>query len=273
MHGTQELKRFAGLLVAAFLVSLLVFIVPAQSAVAGKAKITERLSNTSPSASQTIHVTVCWSNAQRGDTVELDEQSTSSLLWKSVSHASTGAAKGCEVWSRTSGTIGNYPYRAQVRHGRDVLGSSTVAIERTFGTISAAVFFNSEFGCQGGGTVSTGTQTYNYFCTLSAGPEAQSNYLTFLRPTTCKSLTLSMTATGDAKGNPADKSTMVVEIQQDNQVQPAIFVDNELESFTYHLDDHSAALNIWDNPGNSDGDAAYFLTNGSKAICSTRTGV
>jgi len=86
-------------------------------------------------------------------------------------------------------------------------------------------------------------------------------------------MTLSMTATGNAKGNPADNSSIVVEIQQNNTVQPAIFTDNELESFTYKLNAVGAALNIWDNPGNSDGDAAYFLTNGSTAICSSSTGV
>ena len=63
-------------------------------------------------------------------------------------------------------------------------------------------------------------------------------------------------------GNPVDNSTVVMEIQQGNDVQPAIFTDNQLENFTYHLNGGSAALNIWDNPSNSDGDAAYFLTNG-----------
>jgi hypothetical protein len=250
-----------------------VFAVPAQSAANGPIKVSERLSNTGPTTSTTIHITVCWVNAPRGDSVELDEQSSSSLLWKAVSHATVSSAKGCVVWARTSGAIGQYPYRAEVRHAKSVVGTSSVTLERTFGTISGASFFVGEFGCQGGGSVSTGTQTYNYFCSLSAGPKAQSDFISFPRATTCRSLTLSMVATGDASGNPADHSTMVVEIQQDNTVQSAIFTDNELENFTYHLSSHAAALNIWDSPGNSDGDSTYFLTNGSSAVCSSRTGV
>jgi hypothetical protein len=150
---------------------------------------------------------------------------------------------------------------------------STVIVERTFGTISAAALFSSEFGCQGGGTVSSGAQTYNYFCSLNAGPKSQSDYIMFSRPTTCTSMTLRMTATGDAMGNPSDNSTITVEIQQNNTVQPAIFTDNQLENFTYHLSADGAALNIWDSPGNSDGDAAYFLTTGSTALCSSSTGI
>jgi hypothetical protein len=255
------------------LTTFLVLEVPAQSAVARSVKVTERVSNASPLTSTEIHFTVCWTNAPRGDAVELDDQSSATLLWKAVTHKAISNTKGCDQWVRTSGSIGNYSYRGEVRQGRTVEGTSPVTIERTFGTISGAAFFNGEFGCQGSGTVSTGTQSYSYFCSLSAGPQAQSDYITFPRPTTCRSLTLSMISTGDAQGNPADHSTMVVEIQQDNNVQPAIFTDNVLESFTYKLDNHAAALNIWDHPGNSDGDAAYFLTTGSSAICSTITGV
>jgi hypothetical protein len=269
----HEVKRVTISLVMALLMTSLVFTVPAQSAVAPRLKITERLSNASPSTSTTIHATACWFNAQRGDTVELDEQSPSTLLWKTVTHATISTIKGCKVWARPSGAIGQYPYRTEIRHGRSVLIASPSILERTFGTVTGATFFKSEFGCQGGGTVSTGAQTYNYFCMLSAGPQSQSDDVTFPLATTCRSLTLNMVATGDAKGNPADKSTVVVEIQQDGDVQSAIFTDNQLEKFTYKLDSHSAALNIWDNPGNSDGDAAYFLTNGSSAICSTPTGV
>jgi hypothetical protein len=246
--------------------------VPAQSAVA-RAKVTEHLSNASPLTSTTIHVSACWSNALRGDAIELDVQSASSLLWKAVAHATIGAPKGCETWTRPTGAIGKYPYRADVRQGRTVVAVSSISLERTFGTISGAAFFKGEFGCQSSGTVSTGTQTYNYFCSLSAGPEAASDYVAFPMPTTCRSLTLRMVATGDPQGNPADKSTMVVEIQQDNMTQPALFVDNALETFTYHLDSHAAALNIWDSPGNSDVAVAYFLTPGSTAICSSSTGV
>jgi hypothetical protein len=260
-------------LACVLVVSLFALTVPAQSAFATSLKVTEQFSNASPAAMATVQVTVCWVGAQRGDTVELDEQSLASLLWKSTSRETISAAKGCKQWARTSGAIGDYPYRAEVRKGRSVLGTSPIMIERTFGTISAASLFNSEFGCQGSGTVASGAQTYSYFCSLSAGPKSQSDYLTFSHPTTCRSLTLSMTATGNAKGNPADNSTVVVEIQQGNDVQPAIFNDNQLENFTYHLNGDSAALNIWDNPGNSDGDAAYFLTNGSTAYCSSSTGI
>jgi len=273
VKSKRQLKRNTLHLAVTLLIASLVFAVPAQSAVNGALKVTERLSNASPSTSTTIHLSVCWANAQRGDVVELDEQSSSTLLWKAENHAVITATKGCKVWPRTSGAIGQYPYRAEVRHGKSVLGTSPVSLERTFGTISGASFFVGEFGCEGGGTVSTGSQTYGYFCSLSAGPKAQSDYLTFPRPTTCRSLTLSMIATGDANGNPADHSTMVVEIQQDNTVQAAIFTDNELEKFTYHFSSHAAALNIWDSPGNTDGDFAFFLTNGSTAVCSSRTGV
>jgi hypothetical protein len=270
---SKRVTRISIPLALAVLASWFVFVVPATSAVAGGPKATERLSNANPSAATTIHVTSCWTNAQRGDVVELDVQSSSTLSWKTVTHATIDATKGCEVWSRTAGAIGRYPYRTDVRHGRSVLAVSSVTLERTYGTISAEAFFKGEFGCQGGGTVSTGTQTYNYFCSLSAGPKAQSDYVTFPLATTCRSLTLSMVATGNAKGNPADNSTVVVEIQQDNNTQPAIFADNVLENFTYHLDGHAAALNIWDSPGNSDGDVTYFLTSGSSAICSSSTGV
>jgi hypothetical protein len=273
MWSKYTVKRSTMPLALAVLASILAFAVPAQSATAGKLKVTERLSNANPSTSTTIHATACWTNAQRGDVVELDVQSPSTLLWKVVAHAPVTTVKGCDVWARTSGAIGKYPYRADVRHGRAVEGMSPVSLERTFGTISAESFFKGEFGCQGGGTVSTGSQTYNYFCSLSAGPKSQSDFITFPLATTCRSLTLSMVATGNAKGDPADSSTVVVEIQQDNNTQPAIFTDNVLENFTYHLDSHAAALNIWDSPGNSDGDAAYFLTSGSTAICSSRTGV
>lgn len=272
--GTQRhLRGFALPLASAILLSSLVFALPAQSAVSGPIKVTERLSNAGPMTSTTIHVTVCWVGAPRGDSVELDEQSSSSLLWKTVAHETTSSVKGCAVWTRSSGAIGQYPYRGEVRRGKTVVGTSSVMLERTYGTISAAAFFIGEFGCQDSGSVSTGTQTYNYFCSLSAGPKAQSDYITFPRATTCRSLTLSMVATGNPSGNPSDHSTMVVEIQQDNNVQPAIFTDNQLKSFTYHLNSHAAALNIWDSPGNSDGDDAYFLADGSTAVCSSRTGV
>jgi len=269
----RHLKGITLPLVSALLFSSLAFASPAQSAANGSLKVSERLSNVSPSTSTTIHVTVCWVNARRGDSVELDEQSSSSLLWRAVTHAKANAAKGCSAWARPSGAIGQYPYRAEVRQGKSVVGLSAVTLERTYGTISAASFFEGEFGCQGAGTVSTGVQTYNYFCSLSAGPKAQSDYIAFPRATTCRLLTLSMVATGDASGNTADHSTIVVEIQQDNTVQSAIFTDNQLENFTYHLSSHAAALNIWDSPGNSDGDFAYFLASGSTAICSSRTGV
>jgi hypothetical protein len=272
MMSKRHMKRNALFLVITLLISL-VFAMPAQSAINGLLKVTERLSNASPASSTTIHISVCWVNAQRGDVVELDEQSSSTLLWKAVSHEVVTTARGCEALMRLSGPIGRYPYRAEVLHGKSVLGASSVTVERTFGTISAASFFGGEFGCQGGGTVSTGVETYNYFCSLRAGSKSQSDYVAFPRPTTCRSLTLSMIATGDVNGNPADHSTMVVEIQQDNTVQSAIFTDNELENFTYHLSSHAAALNIWDSPGNSDGDSAFFLSNGSTAICSSRTGV
>jgi hypothetical protein len=272
MRSKFEWKRITIPVAMSVLMSSILFAVPAQSA-AGAPNVTVRMSNANPSASATIHITVCWTNAQKGDAVELDEQSTSTLLWKAVSHETVSTAKGCEPWARSSGAIGNYPYRAEVRAGKKVVGTSAVALERTFGTISAALFFEAEWGCQGGGTVSTGTQSYSYFCSLSAGPKAQSDYLAFTRPSTCRTLTLSMVGTGDAKGNPADNSSIVVEIQQDNLVQPAIFTDNQLENFTYHLTKDSAALNIWDSPGNSDGDYAFFLTKGSTANCSSRTGV
>jgi hypothetical protein len=273
MWRKYKVKRITIPLALAVLASMLALAVPAQSATVGKLKVTVRLSNANPSTSTTIHATACWTNAQRGDVVELDVQSPSTLLWKVVDHAPVSAAKGCEVWARTSGTIGKYPYRSDIRHGRSVVGLSPVSLERTFGTISAESFFKGEFGCQGGGMVSTGSQSYSYFCSLSAGPKSQSDFITFPLATTCRSLTLSMVATGNVKGNPADNSTVVVEIQQDNNTQPAIFADNVLENFTYHLDSHAAALNIWDSPGNSDGDAAYFLTSGSTAICSSSTGV
>jgi hypothetical protein len=273
MRSQYEARRITVALALAVLVSLLAFAVPAQSADLGKLRVTERLSNANPSTSTTIHATACWTNARRGEVVELDVQSSATLSWKAVAHATIHAANGCETWARTSGALGKYPYRTDVRRGRSIVGMSSVSLERTFGTISAASFFKGEFGCQGGGTVSTGSQTYDYFCSLSAGPKSQSDYVTFPLATTCRSLTLSMVATGNAKGNPADTSTVVVEIQQDNNTQPAIFTDNELETFTYHLDGHAAALNIWDSPGNSDGDAAYFLTSGSSAICSSSTGV
>jgi hypothetical protein len=269
----QKVKRITVPLALALLATLLAFAVTSESAVAASLKVTERLSSSSPSTSTTIHITVCWANARRGDTVELDEQSLSSLLWKAVSHEVIGADKGCQQWTRSSGPIGNYPYRAEVRSGRPVVGTSPVTVERTFGTIPASSLFVSEFGCQGGGTVSSGSKTYPYFCSLSAGPQSQSDYLMFSRPTTCSSMTLSMTATGNAKGNPSDNSTVTVELQQANSVQPAIFVDNQVENFTYRLSANGDALNIWDNPGNSDGDAAYFLTNGSTAYCSSTTGV
>lgn len=273
MSSKHELKIIPPLLALALLIPSLVFAVPALSAVAGPLKVTQRLSNTEPATSTTIHVTACWVNAQHGDVIELDEQSSSTLLWKAVTHKTIDVVKGCAVWARTSGAIGNYPYRAEVRRGHSILKVSSATIERTFGVISAASFFEAEFGCQGSGTVSTGAQTYGYFCKLSAGPQSQSDLITFPRSTTCRSLTLSMISTGNAEGNPADHSTMVVEVQQDSAVQSAIFTDNEFEKFTYHLSTHSAALNIWDNPGNSDGDAVYFLTNGSSATCSSRTGV
>jgi hypothetical protein len=273
MWSKHELKTITSLLALVLLTSSLIFAAPAQSAVAGPLKVTERLSSTEPSTSTTIHITACWVNAQRGDVIGLDEQSASTLLWKAVTHKTIATAKGCTVWARSSGVIGNYPYRAEVRQGRSILKVSSVTLERTFGTISAASFFVAEFGCQGSGTVSTGAQSYGYFCSLNAGPQSQSDYVTFPHTTTCRSLTLSMIATGNAKGNPADHAAIVVEVQQDNVVQPAIFTDNELENFTYHLDSHAAALNVWDNQANSDGDAVYFLTSGSTANCSSRTGV
>jgi hypothetical protein len=273
MWSKHELKAIHTLLALALLTSSLLFAAPAQSAVAGPLKVVERLSSTDPTTSTTIHITACWVNAQRGDTIELDEQSSSTLTWKAVTHKTIGIAKGCTVWARTSGAIGNYPYRVEVRHGRSILKVSPATLERTFGAVSAASFFVAEFGCQGSGTVSTGAKSYSYFCSLNAGPQSQSDLVTFPRASTCRSLTLSMVATGNAAGNPADHATMVVEIQQDNAVQSAIFADNELENFTYHLDSHTAALNIWDNQANSDGDAVYFLTTGSTAICSSRTGV
>ncbi|MGB8197222.1 MAG: hypothetical protein WCF25_09485 [Acidimicrobiales bacterium] len=272
MRPKQVSTRITVALVMATVAALLAFAVPAQSAVA-RAKVTERLSYVNPATSTTIHITACWTNALRGDDIELDVQSTSTLLWRAVTHATISGPKGCITWARATGTIGKYPYRVDVRQGKSAVAVSSISLERTFGTISGAAFFKGEFGCQSSGTVSTGTQTYNYFCSLSAGPEAASDYLTFPMPTTCRSLTLRMVATGNPQGNPADKSTMVVEIQQDNMTQPALFVDNVLETFTYHLDSHAAALNIWDSPGNSDGDVAYFLTPGSTAICSSTTGV
>jgi hypothetical protein len=273
MGWKRHWQRVSSVSALVLLVTSAIFATQASIAAAAPLKVTERLSNANPSTSSTLRVTVCWSNAKRGDVVELDEQSPSTLSWRAVDHATIHTGTGCDSWARTSGSIGKYLYRGDVHLGRSVLGMTPVVLERTYGTISAAAFFTAEWGCQGGGSVSTGTQSYAYFCSLNAGPEAQSDYLTFSRPTTCRSLTLSMVATGDVNGNPADHSTMVVEIQQDNLVQPALFVDNTLKSFTYHLDDHAAALNIWDSPGNSDGDAAYFLTNGSTASCSSRAGV
>src|ERR1700722_17363653 len=109
----HEVKRVTISLVMALLMTSLVFTVPAQSAVAPRLRITERLSNASPSTSTTIHATACWFNAQRGDTVELDEQSPSTLLWKTVTHATISTIKGCKVWARPSGAIGQYPYRTE----------------------------------------------------------------------------------------------------------------------------------------------------------------
>jgi hypothetical protein len=255
------------------LTSTLFLSTPSLSFASATTKVTLQLSNTNPGTSTTIQVKACWSNAASGDTVNLDEESTSTLSWVAVAKHEISASHGCKVWSRPSGTIGEYPYRAQLRQGHSVLDTSKTRTDRTFGTISAMAFFISEFGCQGGGTVSTGTQSYNYFCTLSAGPKASSNFNMFLHPTTCRSLTLRMIGTDDSKGSPSDTSNLVVEVIQSGSPQPAIFGANDIDTFTYHLNGTMSALNVWATPGNVPGEAVYFLTQGSTAVCSTATGV
>jgi hypothetical protein len=255
------------------LAGTLVLSIPTHAFASSKAKVTVKLSASSPGISTTIRIKVCWSSAAKGDTVNLDEQSTSSLLWAVVSKDTVPASKGCKVWSRTSGKIGDYPYRADVRLGHSVLDTSAIETDRTFGTISAMQFFTSELGCQGGGTVTAGTASYPYFCTLSAGPQASSDFNMFLHPTTCRSLTLRMTATDNPDGSPTDTSNLVVEVIQGSTSQPAIFGANNVENFTYHLSGKASALNVWASPGNVPGEAVYFLTQGSTAFCSSATGI
>jgi hypothetical protein len=255
------------------LASMVLLSTPTISNASSGAKVTVKLSNSSPRPSTSIQVKVCWSNAAGGDTVDLDEESTATLSWTLISKQQISKSKGCKVWARPSGKIGDFPYRGEVRQGHSLLDTSPIETDRTFGTISAGAFFTSEFGCQGAGTVSSGTQTYDYFCTLSAGPRATSNFNTFLHPTTCRSLTLRMIATDNAKGSPTDKSNLVVEVIQGGSAQPAVFGANDLETFTYHLNGSVSALNVWATPGNVLGEAVYFLTQGSTAVCSTTTGI
>jgi len=249
------------------LAGTLVLSTPTHAYASFKAKVTVKLSSSSPGTSTTIQIKVCWSGAASGDTVDLDEQSTSSLLWAVISKDRISAPKACKVWSRTSGKIGQYPYRAEVRQGHSVIDTSAIETDRTFGTISAMAFFTSEFGCQGGGTVSSGGQSYNYFCTLSAAPQSSSDANMFLHPTTCRSLTLRMTATDNPAGSSTDASNLVVEVQQSGLVQPAIFGSNDIENFTYHLNGTVSVLNVWASPGYSLGESVYFLSSGSTAVC------
>jgi hypothetical protein len=93
MWTKYKVKRITIPLALAVLASTLALAVPAQSATVGKLKVTVRLSNANPSTSTTIHATACWTNAQRGDVVELDVQSPSTLLWKVVDHAPVSAAR------------------------------------------------------------------------------------------------------------------------------------------------------------------------------------
>lgn len=255
------------------IVSSMLIVPTSLSFASSKPGLTVKLSNSDPSPSTTIQIKVCWSNAVSGDTVSLEEESTTSLSWRVVTKATISTSSGCKEWSRSTGKIGEFPYRGEVRQGSSVVAKSGVETDHTFGTISATTFFMSELGCQGGGTVSTGAQTYQYFCTLSAGSKASSNYDAFLHPTTCRSLTLRMIATDNSKGSPTDTSNVVVEIQQSGQTQPAIFGANDIENFTYHLNGSAGALNVWASAGFTPGEAVYFLTSGSTAVCASASGI
>jgi hypothetical protein len=255
------------------LAATLVLSTPTHSYASSKPKVTVKLSTSSPGIAKAIQIKVCWSDAARGDTVNLDEESTASLSWVVVSKEEVSTSSGCKVWSRSSGKIGEYPYRAAVRQGHSTLDTSAIETDRTFGTISAMAFFSSEFGCQGGGTVTAGTEAYQYFCELSAGPQATSDYNSFLHPTTCRSLSLRMIATDNPKGSPSDTSNLVVEVVQGGSTQPAIFGANDIENFTYHLSGAVSALNVWATPGNVPGEAVYFLAPGSTAVCSSASGI
>jgi hypothetical protein len=267
------MRRLTVPIALVLLASSLVLSMPSSSFASSAGKVTVKLSNASPGTSTPIQIKVCWSGAPSGDTVILDEESTASLLWAVVASAKIPSTSGCRVWHRSSGKIGNYPYRAEVRLGHSVLDTSATETERTFGTISAMTFFTSVIGCQGGGSVTSGGQSYSYFCTLSAAPESSSNANSFLHRTSCRSLTLRMTATDNPAGSASDASNDVVEVQQSGLVQPAIFGSNEIENFTYHLNGTVSVLNVWASPGFSTGESVYFLDTGSTAVCSTATGI
>ncbi len=111
------MKRRTVPIALVLLASMLVLSMPSATLASSKPKVTVKLSNASPGTSTTIQVKVCWNNAASGDTVRLDEESTATLSWNVTSTTTISMPKGCKVWSRSSGKIGDYPYRADLPSG------------------------------------------------------------------------------------------------------------------------------------------------------------
>jgi hypothetical protein len=274
--------RMAGTTVGA-LALLIVGSPDVTSSAAALPAVVVTFSNSAPEQSTSISATVCWSRARSGEVVELDAATGLHHVWRVVGRYTTRTASGCEPWSLSSGAIGSHPFRSDVRLHNRVIVNGPAANLRTFGTIDAATFFSSEFGCTDSGTVSTGSHTYGYFCDMNTGYYLASgpNAWTFRHSTTCRSITLAMVATDDSHGDVSSFGTETLDVIQ-NSLDPQVvsFGDNQVQTSTFHLDGSAGQIEGW-GLGDSNHESfsnylwnnrVFFIANGSTADCSSLSG-
>ena len=267
--------RMAGMTVVAL---LLLFVgSPDVASPAALPKVTVTFSNSAPEQSTPISATVCWSQARRGEVIELDAAAGLHQVWRAIDRYTARTASGCKPWSLNSGGIGSHPFRADVRLRNRVIVNGPSARLQTFGPINAATFFSSEFGCSNGGTVSTGTHTYGYFCSMSVGTSSASspNAWTFQHSTTCRSITLAMVATDDSGGDTSSSGTETVNlIQSSLDPQVVSFGDNQVQTSTFQLDGSTGQIEGWglSDSNSNNFNAIFFIANGSTADCSSLSG-
>ena len=233
------------------------------------------LSSFAPNAATRVRANLCWSDAPAKAIVALERQLVGSTTWTNVERRPISRRQGCVGASVPVGSMGHYRYRSVIARGARVLRSSAVKDLYAYGVISANALLYAQFGCGNStATVSDGTNSFQYFCQLSAGRTSdQPSEAVFRSNTSCRAVTLRLLGTDNPPGDIGDTSIDSVNLTQSTlSPQPISFNANTPTTVTFRLDGSPATIQTWNNRGDFN-ESIYVLSTGSTASCWTASGV
>jgi len=234
-------------------------------------------SSTAPETGSNVQMSTCWQKSFGTAAAKLEVAEGTTQAWHIINQRLDIAASGCVAWNIVAGTLGATSYRV-VLIGSGVTNAVSGDVTLTvFGPISTATFFQSELGCNSG-TVSNGSFVYPEYCAEFASADASSPSVSaFNKPTTCRSLTLSLMGTDQSSGDTSDTNVDTFEVIQASLApQTFAFPANQVTSVTIQLDGSAASLQTWDSAPNNYNYAEYIYelqSPSSTADCSTLSGV